>query len=174
MSEAAGVKAIDALRDARAAVVEYQGAVRSSLAEATSEVLRLMTWLQSDRMSFWKQELRRRREKVAQARADLERARLSALDQKHSFLDERRAIRRAQERQDEAEQRLAAVKQWSMRLDREVMMFKGKLQTLGRAADSDLERGAARLDLLVDRLEAYVRTAPEKLPPRARDEETES
>jgi len=160
LSEAAGVKAIDALRDARAALVEYQGMVRGALSEAQSEVLRLMTWLQSDRMSFWKQELRRRREQVAQARSDLERARLAAFDQKQSFLDEHRAIRRAQERQDEAEQRVAAVKQWIMRLDREVMMFKGKLQPLGRAADADLERGAARLDLLVERLEAYLRTSP--------------
>jgi len=164
VSEAAGVKAIDALRDARAALLEYRGSVRGALSGATADVQRTMTWLSSDRLSYWKQQVRRRREKVANARTDLERAKLSAMDPRASCIDQKRALEHARRLLEEAEQRVEAVKRWGHKLDREIMQFKGGCAPLSRVVDADLERAAARLNLLIDRLEEYVHTKPGAAP----------
>ncbi len=159
MRRAADVKSIDALRDAKAAVVEFRETAGVALSEATSEVQRVASWLQNEKRTYWEHEIRRRREKVAQAKSELYRAKLAAMDPTASCLDQKKQLERAERALAEAECKGANVRRWARDLEREIMLFKGKLQALARSVDADLPRGEARLELLMDKLESYVRLA---------------
>jgi hypothetical protein len=167
MRKAADVRSIDALKEAKAAVVEFREVVGVALAEAQSEVQRTLWWLQHDRTTYWHHEVRRRTEKLNQAKSELYRAQLSAAQDRNSCFDQKRAVAKATHDLEEAKRKVELVKKWSRAMDRELMLFKGKLQPIARAVEGDLPRAEARLELLLDRLDAYVKlAAPPSMPPR--------
>lgn len=153
----ADVRTVEALEEARAALTEFREQTVAALGEATTDVQRTIWWVRNDQVVHWKRELKRRTEKVGQARADLERARLGAFDQRQSFTDQRKVIERAIRAQHEAEEKLRAVQHWARELDRAFMLYKGKCTGLATAAESDLRKGEGRLQVLADRLDAYLR-----------------
>lgn len=173
MKRSADVRSIDALRDAKAALIEYRETIVVALSEANSEVQRALWWVQNDQRSHWERELRRRTEQVNQAKSELYRAKLSAMDDHASCLEQRKALERAERRLEMARRKIEAVKHWSRVLDREFMLFKGQLQAISRVADSELPLGIARLEMLDERLRTYLATtAPSSGKPAARSKGT--
>lgn len=160
MRRTADVRSIDALKDAKAALVEFREIVVVALSEAQAEVQRTVWWLQHDQTTYWKHEVRRRTELVNQAKSDLYRAKLAAMDETASCLEQKKALERAEHRLQEAERKVQLVKQWSLKVDREAMLFRAQIQGISRAAESDMPRAEAKLEMMLDRLEAYVRLAP--------------
>jgi len=159
MARAADVKSLDALKEGKIALVEFRELVTSALSEAYSDVYRTVNWIQNDRRMFWQSELRRREEKVNMAKSELFREQLSASDGTASCLEQKALLKKAEFACEEARRKIEFVKKWARMLDREMMLFKGKCQTLARAAEGDIPRGEARLEILMDRLEKYVRLA---------------
>ena len=96
MAAEADVRSIEALRDAKAALVEFREVARLALSEATSDVQRTLAWLQSDRRTYWQAQVRRRTELVAQAKSDLYRAQLAAMDDRAPCTEQRKAVERAE------------------------------------------------------------------------------
>jgi hypothetical protein len=160
MRRTADVRSIDALKDARAALAEFRQIIVLALSEAQADVQRTLWWLQHDQTTYWQHELRRRTQKLNEAKADLERARLTAVDQTASFLEQRKAIQRAERSLREAEEKVQLVRRWTHKLDRESMLFRAQLQGISRAAETDIPRGEAKLEIMLEQLEQYVRLAP--------------
>ena len=69
MAKGADVQSIDALGEAKIAMVEFLETVKLALSEGSSDVQRTITWLQSEKRTFWHHEVRRRTEKVNQAKS---------------------------------------------------------------------------------------------------------
>jgi hypothetical protein len=175
MRKAADVKSIDALKRAKAAMVEFRETAGVALAEASSEVQRTMWWVQTDRRTYWAAQVRRRTEKLNEAKSELYRAQLAAMDDRAQCIEQRKMVERAERALQEAHQKVAAVKKWSHMLDREFMLFKGRLQPIARAVEGELPRGEAKLELLTERLEKYVRLqAPQTSTPSRRSSRRES
>jgi hypothetical protein len=151
MDRAADVRSIDALKDAKAALVEFREIIGVALAEAYSDVQRTLWWLQHDQKTYWQHEKRRRAEKVAQAKSELYRAQLAAMDHHAACAEQRKMLKRAEQRLEEAERKIKLVQKWSRVIDREMMIFRAACQPLGEA----------RLVRLVEQLEAYIRLNPE-------------
>ena len=167
MRHSADVKSIDALKDAKAALAEFRNVARIALAEAFSDVQRPHSWLQGDRRTWWQAEVRRRQEKVNQAKSDLYRAQLAAMDDRPSCIEQRKQLQRSERALEEAHRKVELVRKWTRVLDREMLLFRGKCQPIARAVDGDLAKGEARLEVLLDDLDAYVRLqAPASGPPR--------
>ena len=160
MRRTADVKAIESLREARAAVADFRDTVRVALSEAQSEAQRVLWWVQQDRKGYWKHEIRRRTEKVAEARSELYRAKLAAMDPQASCFEQKKLLQRAEDRLAEAEQKMRNVEKWARVLDREVLLFKGQCQSLGRAVDAELPLADGKLKMMHDQLEAYLRVTP--------------
>jgi hypothetical protein len=160
MRRTADVRSIDALKDAKAALIEFREIAVVALSEAQAEVQRTVWWLQNDQTTHWKHEVRRRTELVNQARSDLYRAKLAAMDETAQCIEQKKALERAEHRLREAERKVQLVKQWSQKVDREAMLFRAQIQGISRAAESDLPRAEAKLEIMLDRLEAYVRLPP--------------
>ena len=156
MAKGADVQSIDALGEAKVAVVEFLETVKLALSEGSSDVQRTITWLQSEKRTFWHHEVRRRTEKVNQAKSELFRAQLEAQNDRISCLEEKKLLERAERGLAEAEQKVKLVQKWSRLLEREAALLKGRCQPLARAVEGDLPRGVARLELLIGQLHAYV------------------
>jgi hypothetical protein len=158
MSEAANVKSVDAIREFRAAVIEFAQTASTSLGESQSDVQRTIWWLQQDRLAHWQRELKNRNKKLAEARSALEQKEI----QKVSTVLEKRQVALWQTRVAEAEDKLVKIKRWVRELERELIRFKAQCQRLGRTLDGEVPQVIARIDRMLGSLEAYVHLRPKE------------
>src|SRR4029078_4340407 len=95
-----------------ASYAKFGGAARQALLGVELEIRRMLDWLEKDQVAFWKAEIRRREEKVNEAKAALHRKRIAAtFGHVVSDTDEIVALRKAKARLEEAETKLKLVKQ---------------------------------------------------------------
>ncbi len=165
MADRANVGSIDALSDFRAKLKTYLHSARSSVSEASSDVQRVQRWVDETKKHEWSMRHKKSRQKLANAKSDLERAKISRPDAHPSmFVDQQRALHRAKGQMEECERKLNAIKRWSRELDREFLIFKGHLNRLDRMLEGDMSRASEWLANLITHLEAYASTPPPRLP----------
>lgn len=163
--DAARVTSLESLERFRAGLLEFIDDARNALSEADSEVSRLQVWLDGEQKIHWQQELRRRSEQVARAKSELYRKQVtvSSKDRPPSAIDEKKALRRAEERLAEAEQKLRRIRHWSIHLGQESNRYRAAVASLAATLDRDLPASAALLKRAILALEAYLHTAPPDL-----------
>src|SRR3981081_4646807 len=71
MSSQADVRSIDSLKDFRVALALFSEEALAALGAVNSEVRRTIQWLQHDRREYWQQQIKRRREQVAEAKGEV-------------------------------------------------------------------------------------------------------
>jgi len=157
MRRAADVKSINALKDAKAALVEFREVVTGALVEANAEVQRTLWWVQHDRAGHWRREVRRRTEQLSQAKSELYRAKLAAMDPHASCIEQKKMVEKAERRLEEAQEKIRLTQKWARVMDREMLLFRGQCQGVARAVEAELPRGEAKLEQLLDRLHEYMR-----------------
>ncbi|MEX2544576.1 MAG: hypothetical protein WD316_05555 [Phycisphaeraceae bacterium] len=164
MAESARVESIQAIRDFRAAMIEFQDQARRALLEAQGDVERTLNWL-DEQQGYWKQELRKREEQVVEARRAVNQKKLyPAVDgSRPSAVEEEQALSLAKRRVEEAEQKLKATRRGRQELSRQAVLFHGALQRLGQRLDADLPRACAQLETMASQLDAYVNVRAPRL-----------
>ena len=163
----ARVHSIDAIKRFKAGLVEFVDLARLSLTEAQTDVQRTIHWLQHDQVMHWKGEVRRRTELVSRAKSELYRAKMAASDNASQCVEERNALKKAERRQEEAEEKIKAVRHWVRQLEREMHQFRGQTQHLANTLEQDVPISLAKLDNMIGSLEEYVKLAPPPTDPRA-------
>ena len=156
MSEAANVRSINAIRDFRAAIIEFAQTSGTALGESQSDVQRTIWWLQQEKLAQWQRELKNRNKKLAEAKSALEQKEI----QKVSTVLEKRQVTQWQARVAEAEDKIVKVKRWVRELERELIKFKAQSQRLGRTLDGEVPQVIAKIDRMLDSLEAYLHLRP--------------
>lgn len=156
MRQAARVTSIDALKDFKRALGSFGIVVNTALGEAQADLQRTTWWIQQDQLTRWKNEKRARTTRLEQAKSELFRAQVAAPDMRVPSTMQRKAVDKAQRLLDEAETKIANVKRWSRLLEREVVLYRGHCQKLGRVVEGDLPRALIKLDKMVAALEKYV------------------
>jgi hypothetical protein len=160
MDSQARVASLDRVQDFRAAYAKFGDAARQALLGVELEIRRMLDWLEKDQVAFWKAEIRRREEKVNEAKAALHRKRITAtFGHVVSDTDEIVALRKAKARLEEAEEKLKLVKQWYLLIEQEVNEYRGPSQTLGNLLDADVPRALASLDRTLATIEGYLQIA---------------
>jgi len=71
MSSQAAVHSIENLKEFKAAVAIYGDDTVAALGAIDAEVRRALLWLQQDRPAYWLEQIKRRREVVASAQAEV-------------------------------------------------------------------------------------------------------
>ena len=161
MSSQAEVQSIDALKDFRTALALYSEDTLSALGAVEAEVRRTGQWLQQERPCYWQEQIKRRREQVASAKAEVFRRRLQKTPEYSPSLSEPMEIlRRAEASLQDAEKRLLQVRKWQPLLHRAVLEYHGSIQRIKDLAASDVPRAVTVLTRMIDALEAYLRVAP--------------
>ncbi len=153
----ANVTAIDAVREFRTALLNFEGDIRQALTLLSLEVRRAVDWIEIDRLRYWPVEIRRADEALRQARNDLERCQLKyGSEEAPSCYEQKKAVARAVQRARLCEQKLRATKRWTRTLRQELNEFEGQLAKMNNWLDADLPRAVAALERMLGALDKYT------------------
>lgn len=167
MSQQAKVSSFSMLRRFRASLMTFASVASGALDEAGADFDGTLLWLRGDQSRYWKNQVRACTEQFVRAKLALKQR--EVLDRalagtRSSCVDERKAVAAAQKRLREAELKLQQVKRWNRQLEKESLDFRGGTQRLLSAIETDIPNACARLDKMLDSLEAYVALAPPEMP----------
>ena len=161
MSSQAAVHSIDALKDFRVALALYGEDTLAALAAVDAEVRRTVHWLQQDRPVYWQEQIKRRRELVASAKAEVFRRKIAKTDDySPSMAEPMENLRRAEASLQDAERRLVLVRKWQPMLQQAILESHASTRRIKDLASGDVPRAVDLLGRIIDALEAYLRVAP--------------
>lgn len=162
------VTSLDRFRDFRAAYAKFGDAAQQALLTVEMEIRRMLDWLEKEQVAYWKGEIRRREEKLNEAKAALHRKRITAtFGNVVQDADEIVAVRRAKTRLEQAEAKLKLVKQWQLVLEQEIQEYRPPAQQLANVIDADVPKALSSLDRMTDAIEGYLNVAPAMAGPAA-------
>ena len=164
-NERADIRSIEDIDRFRVSLVSFVEGGRAALMEAESDLDRTLVWLERDRVTHWKRQIRLRQELVARARSEVHRKQQQAAVTKGRVgdADERRRLRKAEERLAEAERRLGLTKRWMVQLERDKTRFKGAVSAFSSLVDHELPHAIGLLHRMSENLEAYLSMPPPEL-----------
>jgi hypothetical protein len=156
MTASAHVQSLEALRHLHGAFAELGVEGREALAAAALELQRALDGLR-DQLAYWRRQVDRRQEDVNRARADLAYSR-SVRDGPASSgcVEQEIALRKAQQRLREAEDKVKVVRRWLTQLPQEIDDFQGPARQVGGMLEANLRHFLAILQGKIDTLAAYA------------------
>jgi len=167
MSQEAKISSIATLKHLRACLTRFSETAAGALDETASDIQRTVHWLRESQYGYWKNQAQKRQEQFAQAKIALMRKEIfdrQIAGNPSSCVDERKALKRAERRLCEAQHKLRQVKVWVRQIEREMSDYKGAVQGLVNDVEVRIPNARARLDRMIDSLEAYVALAPPEAP----------
>lgn len=160
MSTQADVRSIDSLRDLRVAMALFADEAGGALGAVEMEIRRTTQWLTHEMPTYWQGELKRRKEKLASAEAELFRRKLGeASGHSTSHSEQKENVRNAKARLEEGEKKAALVKKWGPLLQQAVFEYHGKSRRVADLVGGDVPRALALLERMIDALDAYLHVA---------------
>jgi small-conductance mechanosensitive channel len=161
MGEHAAVHSIEGLKDFRVALALFAEDALSALGAVDMEVKRTVHWVHYDRRAYWQEQIKRRREQVAMAQAEVFRRKLSkTADSSPAMSEQKELLRKAEASLHDAERRVELVKKWEPALQQAVLEYKASRARIKNLASGDVPRAIALLERLIVALEAYLSEAP--------------
>jgi hypothetical protein len=167
MGQEARVSSIPVLKQLRASLGTFAEVAAAALEEASTEIQRTRHWLGEDQYRFWKTQVQVCTEQFARAKIALKQRQVferTLAGSPSSCVDEKKALKMAQARLQEAEYKLSRVKAWTQQIDKEMSDYRGATQRLTSAIEVEIPNARARLDKMIEALEAYVALAPPEMP----------
>ncbi len=148
------------LREFRAALATFATEAKESQAVNDMTVARGLDWFKNDLLKFWQSEIRKREDALTNAKSEYERCRMQSFGGRApDCTDQKVALKKAQIRLEEAQEKLKAVKKWSRILDEEAEEYRGQSQAFSDMMAGDMPRAIAELDRMLTALEAYLGVA---------------
>jgi len=154
MGNAARITDVQALSDLRPALIRFGEYCQSALSSDRSDAMKVLSWLQRDRLPHWKREIRIRSELAVRANSEL--IRRTAGDTPRPSVDARKAYELAKRRVREAEEKYELTRRWIRVVEKEIDQYRGTIQPMAEIAQSCCTRGVARIDSLIAAVEAYI------------------
>lgn len=161
----ADIDSPEVIKHFRFRLIKFEETAKQAIAGIHSDVYRVAGWLGHEQSKYWSMELRKREEEFQLTKLAYKNAKdpMSAY-KKDSAVDERKEMHLAERRRDEAEQKLKAVKRWTMMIDRETEEMLGPVNVFAGTLDASTPKAIAKLDLLIQKLEDYLRLASPDAP----------
>ncbi|MBN1505269.1 MAG: hypothetical protein JW955_00400 [Sedimentisphaerales bacterium] len=167
MGQEARVSSIPVLKQLRASLGTFAKIASLALEETSTAIHRTRQWLREDQYRFWRTQVQARAEQHTRAKLALHQRQVferTLAGTPSSCVDEKKALRIAEARLREAERKLQRVRAWSLQIERELSDYRAGTQRLLNAVDVDIPNARARLDKMIDSLEAYLALAPPEMP----------
>ena len=154
------VASLDAFQEFRTAYARFGERSQHALTQVDVEIRRMLDWLGTEQVAYWKAEIRRREDKLNEAKGALHRKRITArFGESAADSEEVHQVRKAQARLHEAEEKIKLVKHWYLVIDQEVTEYRGPSQQLKNLLDGSVPRALASLDRMFEVLESYLAVA---------------
>lgn len=162
MSTPAQITSIEAVRQFKLGLEEFQIEAREAVTQLLLEMRRAVDWIEHDRARYWPREMQRASDAVLQARNDLERCEMAIREEdRRSCYEQKLALEKARRRLRLTEDKVRAVRRWRVAVHREADDFQGRLAKLASCLDMDLPRALAALERMAVALDRYAeRAAP--------------
>ncbi len=161
MSLPVNVRSVEVLAEFRAHLRQFGDDARNALAAVEMEISRMADWLANDRRLHWQGEIRRRRDDLAAARAELNRKKTgNLLGNEGNLAEPKENVREATRRLEEAEHKLERVRRWAPQLQQAIMEYRGQSRPLADMVDGELEHSLGLLDRMIRALEEYAEGRP--------------
>jgi hypothetical protein len=169
MNPGAGVTDLAALHDWHVDLTEFKNEAVNSLAMLALGLARMSEWLETQHR-HWSHEIRKAEDDISQAATELRHRRMSMVgDRPPDCTVQEDALRKAKARLAEAEERLAAVRAWTLRLPEEIReICDPSTRELGMFVDLNLARALAALDRQMTALDRYASSTPPDAPSLSR------
>ncbi|MGL6096862.1 MAG: hypothetical protein ACRC7O_13830 [Fimbriiglobus sp.] len=153
----ADVRSIGVLREWLAAIGVYRSEIDESLSAARQEARRGIDWV-AEQTTMWSRAVREREEDVHKAKMDLSAKKVPGPTGKEPDTTlEVKALRRARERLEHAEDQVRRCRAWHVDLQKLVdESFAAPAHRLQAFLDGDLERGREGVAKQADALERYA------------------
>jgi hypothetical protein len=167
MSPYANVSSVPMLKQFRATLGTFADTAAVALEETAGDINRTLLWLRERQYHHWKTQVRICGERYTQAKLALKRREVfdrAITGNPDSCVDEKKALRIAERRLREAEQKFKRVKAWTLRLEKELLDYRGAVQGLVYAVEVEIPNARAKLDKMIDSIEAYFALAPPEMP----------
>ncbi|MBO6740684.1 MAG: hypothetical protein JJ916_12595 [Phycisphaerales bacterium] len=155
MCAKARVTNTQALVEFRPAIIKFKEDVERALTSPGSDAMRVLSWLQGDRLSHWKREIRVRSEAAVVAKSTLTQQVSSS--QPRPSVDARKEYEKAKRRVREAEEKLEQTRRAINKLRKEIDYYRGAIQPMASVARADMQTAMGRLDGHIRALDEYTR-----------------
>lgn len=160
MARTARVHSVETVERFRTALCEFAKEAKDALAAADMHIFRTLDWL-VDQAKYWQHQIRVRQEEVVRAKNELNsRKNMGKEGRGPGTTDQEKALRKAEARLKEAEEKLRNCRRWQPLLQHAVQEYQGPTRALAGAVDIDLAQAIALLRQKLDALEAYLALAP--------------
>ena len=172
MGAQARVDSFAMLTQFRASLATFASTAATALEEAGTDIQRTLLWLREDRYRYWKAQVHTRMQQYVQAKLALKQREVldrAIAGSRSSCVEERRAVRLAEKRLQEAEHVFRLVKIYSNQIEKESQDYKGAIHGLVNAIEAEIPNACARLERMVVSLEQYVELAPPEMPGAPRE-----
>jgi len=164
MSSQASVQSIDALKEFRVVLALYGDDTVGALGAVEAEIRRTFRWLQEERPAYWQDQIKRRGEKLQQAKAEVFKKKLQQKrDYKPAMSEQIENLRKAEASLEDAQKRLTMVRKWQPAFKQAALEYHGSMQRLKSLASNDIPSAVNLLTKIIDSLEAYLQVAPPSL-----------
>ena len=162
MGNAARITDIKALADLRPAMIRFGETCQSALVSDRSDAMKVLSWLQHDRLSHWKREVRIQSELAVRANTKL--VQQTAGDSPRPSVDARKAYELAKRRVRDAEEKYELTRRWIRMVEKEIDQYRGSIQPMAEIAQSFMTTGLARIDSHISAIDAYISSgSPEQV-----------
>jgi hypothetical protein len=158
----AHVLSIQALGELKATLNRFSAEAQEAFNAAEIEIRRTLDWLQ-ERLTYWRNEVRRRQEVLAQAQRALDLCRASGYrdPQTGAYVEppctaQREAMRRAWTYLNEAETELRKVQEWARLVQQAADDYRRQAQRLHAWLNGELPKATAFLERKMATLQSYV------------------
>jgi len=165
MPDRAKVTSLEAIELFCARLVIYREKAGRVLDEVSEDVMRTRVWLQTDRVTFWEGQIRRRQKELEMRQQELFSAQISGM-RDASFVQQQ-AVRRARQAISDGEAKLNIVKQWNRQYDQRVEPVSKQVEKLRHNLSHDLSHAIAFLSQVTKTLSDYTEMRPAGSAPKA-------
>lgn len=157
MSIPANVRSIGSIRHFKAALVRYEEEAASALSSLRQDVNRFLDWLEHDRPAFWRQQMRRAHDDVAEARSRLNRKQIITVGgHRPECIEEKQDLQKAKRRLELAQRKIEIVRQWNVKAHQAADDYTAQLGRCEQALTQELPRMTALLERILAALESYA------------------
>jgi len=153
MPDHAKVTSLEAIEAFRSRLIIYRDKAGRVLDEVAEEVLRTRVWLQSDRITFWEGQIRRKQKELEMRQQESFSAQISGM-RDASFVQQQ-AVQKARRAVRDAEDKLRLIKTWNRQYDQRVEPLGKQVEKLRHNLTHDLAQGVAYLDQVIKTLAEY-------------------
>ncbi len=149
---------IDAVGEMAAAVDAFRNEAAAAIEGLDMEIRRVLEWIHHDRHDHWDHQVRRGWERITEARVQLQQAMTARRigERDPACIDEKKALARAKQRLEIAQERVEAVRHCTRAIDRAVDEYRGARTPLSMWLESEAPKALAALRRMMDNLEDYL------------------